>query len=194
MNKIIGFLATMLLLSFPALGQERHEGGDHGNGNRDRHNDRGEHIPKHGPRASRDGDQPRHGEPRHDQPRHEDENRSYRDHDGHPNAPHVHSNDRWIGHDGGRGDEHYRVEHPWEHGRFRGGFGRGHDFRLAGGNRERFWFGSYYFNVAPYDYRFCDDWRWDSDRVVIFEDPDHEGFYLAYNARLGTYIHVTFLG
>ena len=100
----------------------------------------------------------------------------------------MHSNERWTGHDGGRRDGHYRVERPWEHG----GFGRGHDFRLGGGNRERFWFGSYYFNVAPYDYRFCGDWRWDSDRVVIYEDPDHN--YLAYNARLGTYIHLTLLG
>jgi hypothetical protein len=177
---VLGFFVVVLLVAVPVRGQERHEGGDHGN--RDRHNDRDEHIPKHGPRANR-------GEPREAQ-----ENRSYRDHDGHPDAPHVHSNDRWIGHDGGRGDVHYRVERPWEHGRFHGGFGRGHDFRLAGGNRERFWFGSYYFNVAPYDYRFCDDWRWDSDRVVIYQDPDHDGLYLAYNARLGTYIHVTFLG
>ena len=182
MKIIIGFLATVVMLGIPALGQERHEGGDHGD--RDRHNDRGERIPKHGPRATR-------GEPRGDQ-HGRDENRDYRDHDGHPNVPHVHSNDRWIGHDSGRRDEHYRVERPWEHGRFTGGFGRGHEFRLAGGSRERFWFGSYYFNVAPYDYRFCDDWGWDSDRIAIFEDPDHDGFYLAYNARLGTYIHVLY--
>ena len=28
--------------------------------------------------------------------------------------------EQWVGHDTGRDDAHYRVDHPWEHGRFGG--------------------------------------------------------------------------
>lgn len=183
--------AAVLLFSFPVFAQEHHGGVSHapsggGHAMGVEHGVGGGHVPSHGPAPVRT---PRPAAPP------ESQRRAYNDQKGHPEGPHVHAeNDKWVGHDTGRGDAHYHLDHPWEHGHFTGPIGPRHVWRLGGGNRERFWFGGFYFSVAPYDYDYCNDWLWDSDDITIYDDPDHVGWYLAYNVRLGTYIHVMYLG
>ncbi len=183
--RIAGLALTALLaIISPAWAQDN---GDHGNPHGGPPGQMKEHGNPH-------GGPPGQGPGRyHGNPHRYDQGYNYSDGDGHPMYPHV-DGDRWVGHDTGPFDEHYRMDHPWAYGRWDGGFGRGHMWRLMGGGPGRFWFNGWNWSVAPYDVGYCNDWRWDDDDISIYPDADHVGWYLAYNMRLGTYVHVMYMG
>lgn len=198
MTTRIGLAMGLALMLGPAYAQDRGRGRHEEQRQPEQHQQEqhggrvgGGYIPRHGP-------PPAHAAPQAERavrPEEHGGSREYRDMQGHPNAPHVHPDGTWVGHANRLPDEpRYRIAHPFEHGRFTLGFGPGHVFHLQGGNRERFWFNNAYFSVAPFDYAYVEDWLWASDPIVIYDDPDDPGWYLAYNARTGTYAHVQYLG
>lgn len=183
-------LAVSLCFAAPAFAQHDH-GGDHHGGAPE-----GRGIPQRGPEPyhgdGHDRDQ-FHGQD-HGQAHGPDDRRHFNDHPGHPDAPHVDNGREWVGHDSGPRDPHYHLDRPWDRGHFHGAIGPEHRWRLSGGEPRHFFFGGGYWGVAPYDMAYVNDWDWDADDVVLYDDPDHPGWYLAYNVRLGTYVHVEFLG
>lgn len=194
---LLGFLALLIFASLPVFAQSREQHGApaphaapqaHAPQSHGEHGVGGGYIPSRGPAPTH---APAHLAP-HSIPA-QNAQRSYRDAEGHPEAPHVHAeNDRWIGHQGH--DVRYHLDHPWEHGHFTAGIGPRHVWRLGGGSPERFGVGGFFFSIAAPDIAFANGWLWDSDDIVIYDDPDDPGYYLAYNVRLGTYVHVLYLG
>ena len=188
-------VAGMTLMLFCAPVGAR-DGGEpqHRGGGEPQHSVGGGHIPAHGPSRAPASPSNMHLP----QPNRPTENRAPAaapDREGHPTAPHVHADtDRWIGHDTGHGDPHYHLDRPWEHGHFPGAIGPGHIWRIHGGDGNRFALGAFFFGVAAFDLAYTADWLWDTDDIVVYDDPDHIGWYLAYNVRLGTYAHVQYLG
>jgi hypothetical protein len=187
MKKLLGPLAVLTALAFSALTLPAHAqrpaGAHPGAGQHPAPNSGparvpvgGGHIPAHGPITHT----PLPAGGKSDAP-------------GHPAAPHVDAGtDRWVGHVSN--PKAYHLDHPWEHGRVPGVSGAHQIWRLSGGGPDRFGFGGFFFSVAPADLAYCDGWLWDSDDIILYDDPDDPGWYLAYNVRLGTYVHVMYLG
>jgi hypothetical protein len=165
-STLIAF-AALLVFATPAVAQQK--GGGH------------QAPPTHGPA------------PYKGKPQTPDIHRNYADEPGHTEVPHV-DGTHWVGHDTGPNDPRYHLNTPWKDGHFTGGFGPAHVWRIAGGGPGKFWFNGWNWAVASADVAYCGDWLWNSDEIVIYDDPDHVGWYLAYNVRLGTYVHVLYLG
>ena len=115
---------------------------------------------------------------------------------GHVNeTPHV-NHDHWYGHEAAN-DARFHLATPWEHGRFPH---VGPSYRYAAQrfdeHAHRFWIaGSGSFEIAAWDWPLAADWCWDcGDDFVIYDDPDHPGWYLVYNVHTGVYVHAQFIG
>jgi hypothetical protein len=110
--------------------------------------------------------------------------------------PHV-NNDHWYGHDRPN-DKRYVIAHPYEHGHFEH-FGPSYRYQVERFDRDhhRFWFsGGFSFEIACWDWGLAAEWCWDcgGDNFVVYDDPDHPGWYLIYNVQTGGYVHAEYMG
>jgi hypothetical protein len=115
---------------------------------------------------------------------------------GHINStPHV-NNNTWYGH-AKPNDARFHLDHPWEHGRFEH-IGPSYRYNIVriDPNLHRFWLpNGYYFDIAAWDWALAQDWCWTcGDDFVVYEDPDHPGWYLLYNLMTGAFVHVMYMG
>src|SRR5262245_55856245 len=109
--------------------------------------------------------------------------------------PHV-GEGRWFGHDE-PGDPRYRLERPFAHGHFER-FGPSHRHQVVRVDRRHHDCvvdDEFVFEIAVWDWPIWSGWCWDcGDDFVIYEDLDHDGWYLLYDVHTGGFVHAQFLG
>ncbi len=110
-------------------------------------------------------------------------------------TPHY-NNGRWYGNDR-PDDPRYRLQRPFNQGRFphAGPAWRYNVVRIDPSLR-RFWLpGGFFFQIATWDWPYCTNWCWNcGNNFVVYDDPDHPGWYLLYNLLTCMYVHVIYMG
>ena len=109
--------------------------------------------------------------------------------------PHVVGN-RWFGHDAPH-DPRFHLDKPFEHGRFEhfGPSHRHHVVRLDPHHHRCVFEDGFIFDIAVWDWPIWSGWCWDcGEDFVVYEDPDHVGWYLIYDVHTGGYVHALFMG
>lgn len=113
----------------------------------------------------------------------------------HPSTtvPYV-RDDHWYGH-ASPDDARFQIPRPFAHGHFALP-GPGHVYSIARvdlGARS-IWLPGGQFEIADWDWSVTAPWCWTCDQFVVYIDPDHPGWYLLYDVRMGEYVHAEFLG
>ena len=111
----------------------------------------------------------------------------------HGEVPYVRDG-HWYGH-AAPGDARFHLDRPFQFGRF-GLVGPGHVFRTVRVDlgARRLWLPGGRFEIADWDWALTSPWCWTCDDFVVYLDPDHVGWYLLYDVRMGEYVHAQFLG
>ena len=110
--------------------------------------------------------------------------------------PHV-NNDHWYGH-AAVDDKRFHLDHPFAHGHFEH-FGPTYRYNVVrvDVHAHRFWLpGGFFFDIAAWDWAVAANWCWTGcgNIIVVYEDPDHPGWYMIYNTETGAYVHAQYMG
>src|SRR5579862_2351957 len=192
--RLVFVLGLATLVALPAIAQERgQERGQQERGQQPRSEQRGQQHRNLGHPRANQGKIPPPPQPRAER---NTARQPERMPIGHVNeTPHV-NHDTWYGHEAAN-DQRFHLEHPFEHGHFDH---EGPKFRFGvrriDRDRHIFWLpsgGS--FLIADWDWPLAVDWCWDcGDDFVVYDDPDHPGWYLVYDVETGAYIHAQYMG